>query len=115
MNKQQPTTGDGFNEETANIVQEVYLKSYEHLRKSGKEAKEAFDIAKRISAATGLVIESDIALYAIHLFLQKSGGYRNPKNGNEHDSDVGSDDQSSDSVRSDELEIPNDAHVIPMK
>jgi len=113
MDKQQPT--ERFNQETADIVQNVYLKSYEHLRKSGKEANESFETAKRISAATGLVIQSDIALYAIHLFLQEAGGYHNPNYSNKQDSDVESDEHSSGSVRSEESAIPNDAHVIPMK
>jgi hypothetical protein len=55
---------------TDDIVEDVYLQSFQDLRESGKDAKEAFRIAKDLSLAAGLVVKSEIALCAIRLHLQ---------------------------------------------
>ena len=110
--------------DTDHIVEEVYLNSFQDLRKSGKDAKEAFRIAKDLSLAAGLVVKSEIALCAIRLYLQdasndssiihtaETNGIDKKEECEENDDDENED--SHPSERDGEM-FGNDSHVIPMK
>ena len=63
------TTGD-------QIVEYVYLQSYEELRKGGKDEEEAYEFAMKVSTSVQRVIENKIALRAVVLFLKSSSLYQ---------------------------------------
>lgn len=111
-----------FGSNTDDIVEDVYLQSFQDLRESGKDAKEAFRIAKDLSLAAGLVVKSEIALCAIRLHLQNknvdsSEVHPELPNGidkkNQYEED--DDDEESHPIERDGEMFGNDRHVIPMK
>jgi hypothetical protein len=108
MSSLQPT--DEWKQRTKEIVEQVYLQSFEELRRSGKDAEEAYEIAKQLSNAVGLVIESKTALHGVILYLNEAEldpGYEQYEDSN----DGGSNSDGSSSSSGDEREC----HVIPLK
>jgi hypothetical protein len=109
MSSQQPTqisktTGD-------QIVEDVYLQSYEDLRKGGKDEEEAYDLAIKLSTSVQRVIENRIALRAVVLFLQSSSLYPDEDDERHSDRDSTNDDESSRSSGDEQ----DECHVIPIK
>lgn len=114
MSSQQPTVGS--TNRVTEVSERVYLESYEELRKSGKCAEEAYQVAKHLSTAVGLVIQSNIALRAIVLYINEATIDKEEEEVEESshgDSAIGdgSSTNSGDEQDSSELEC----HVIPMK
>ena len=98
------TTGD-------QIVEYVYLQSYEELRKGGKDEEEAYEFAMKVSTSVQRVIENKIALRAVVLFLKSSYLYRDEDDDRNSDDDILFDDRSSRSSGDEQ----DECHVIPIK
>jgi hypothetical protein len=98
------TTGD-------QIVEDVYLQSYEELRKGGKDEEEAYDLAMKVSTSVQRVIENKIALRAVVLFLKSSSLNRDEDDDRNSDDDSTFDDGSSTSSGDEQ----DECHVIPIK
>ena len=96
------------NKNNVEIVEEVYLKRYEELRKEGKDEEEAYAFAMKLSTAVQLVIQSRVALCAILLYLESSDLHRDD---DLHSAENSTNDDES-SISSEEEQ--DDCHVIPM-
>jgi hypothetical protein len=97
------------NKTNVEIVEEVYLKSYEELRKEGKDEEEAYAFAMKLSTAVHLVIQSRVALRAILLYLQSSDLH--DRDDDLHSAEASTNDDES-SLSSEEEQ--DNCHVIPM-
>jgi hypothetical protein len=110
MSSQQPTQ---MSKKTCNqIVEEVYLQSYEDLRKGGKNEDEAYALSMKLSNSVQLVIDNRIALRAIYLYLQSSSSHEDEPHDRNSDDESTNDDESSTTSYGDE---EDECHLIPIK
>jgi hypothetical protein len=96
------------------IAEEVYLKSYEELRKRGRNEEESYASAIKLRTSVLLVIESRIALRAIYFYLQSSSFDPDEMDDNNMDDNDENSDGSTVSSSDEQDDARDECHVIPV-